>query len=159
MFTGDPTAASRRQADETGQIDLATENVTVAGVPLIAVISGAGVTAAKMHLLRNRDVKLLINVFSARRVVSDNILNCGIFEGAAAVRMPGEGGRDRRVRKCRVAGSTVPRENQVMVHASPCLSARAVPSVPMMMRHAPPGSLDLRARKDHHAHAHGSQTD
>src|SRR5208282_683925 len=34
-----------------------------------------------------------------------------------------------------------------------------VPSVPMKLRHPPPGSLDLRARKDHHAHAHGSPTD
>ena len=28
------------------------------------------------------------------------------------------------------------------------------PSVPMKMRHPLPGNLDLRARKDHHAHAY-----
>ena len=34
-----------------------------------------------------------------------------------------------------------------------------VPSVPMMMRHRPPGNLDLRARKDHRSHAHAPETD
>ena len=34
-----------------------------------------------------------------------------------------------------------------------------LPSVPMMMRHQTPGNLDLRARKDNHAHAHAPATD
>jgi thioredoxin reductase (NADPH) len=33
------------------------------------------------------------------------------------------------------------------------------PSVPMKVRHQTPGNLDLRARKDHHAHAHAPNTD
>ena len=33
------------------------------------------------------------------------------------------------------------------------------PSVPMKMRHPPPGNLDLRARKDHHAHAYAHPPD
>ena len=33
------------------------------------------------------------------------------------------------------------------------------PSVPMMMRHLPPGNLDLRARKDYLSHAHAPETD
>ena len=84
-FSGDPTAAARRQADERGQVELATEDVTIGVEPAAATISGAGVTEAKMRLLRNRAVKLLINVFSARRSGPDNILNCDIFDGAAAV--------------------------------------------------------------------------
>lgn len=35
----------------------------------------------------------------------------------------------------------------------------AAPSVPMKMRHPPPGNLDLRARKDHHAHAYAHPPD
>lgn len=35
----------------------------------------------------------------------------------------------------------------------------ALPSVPMKVRHPPPGNLDLRARKDNHAHAHAPATD
>ncbi len=85
MFSGDPIAAGRRQADERGQIGLATENVTIPGVPGSAAITGAGVTEAKMRLLRNRDVKLLINVFSARRRVPDNLLDCGLFDDSAAL--------------------------------------------------------------------------
>ena len=35
----------------------------------------------------------------------------------------------------------------------------ASPSVPMKVRHQTPGNLDLRARKDNHAHAHAPVTD
>ena len=38
-------------------------------------------------------------------------------------------------------------------------SAEGFPSVPMKMRHPPPGNLDLRARKDHHAHAYAHPPD
>jgi integrase len=38
-------------------------------------------------------------------------------------------------------------------------TADTLPSVPMMMRHQTPGNLDLRARKDNHAHAHAPATD
>ncbi len=37
--------------------------------------------------------------------------------------------------------------------------ARAIPSVPMKVRHQTPGNLDLRARKDYLAHAHAPDTD
>ena len=39
------------------------------------------------------------------------------------------------------------------------LYLRLAPSVPMKMRHETPGNLDLRVRKDHHAHAHAPATD
>ena len=50
------------------------------------------------------------------------------------------------------------------VEGNCCPSACALPaprgtSVPMMMRHQTPGNLDLRARKDNHAHAHAPDTD
>jgi hypothetical protein len=35
----------------------------------------------------------------------------------------------------------------------------APPSMPMKVRHQTPGNLDLRARKDNHAHAHAPATD
>ena len=35
----------------------------------------------------------------------------------------------------------------------------ASPSVPMMMRHLPPGSLDPKARKDFLIHAHATHTE
>ena len=38
-------------------------------------------------------------------------------------------------------------------------SSFAVPSVPMMMRHLPPGSLDPKARKDFLIHAHATHTE
>lgn len=84
MFSADPTPAARRQADEAGHIGLATENVTIPG-PGRASITGAVVTEAKMRVARNRNVLLLINVTSARHRSSNNLLNCDIFEGSAAV--------------------------------------------------------------------------
>jgi DNA-binding SARP family transcriptional activator/TolB-like protein len=44
-------------------------------------------------------------------------------------------------------------------HDATTLFERALPSVPMKVRHPPPGNLDLRARKDQLAHAHASPTD
>jgi hypothetical protein len=38
-----------------------------------------------------------------------------------------------------------------------CAAIEAAPSVPMKMRHLPPGNLHLRARKDHLRHAHASE--
>ena len=37
--------------------------------------------------------------------------------------------------------------------------AKTSPSVPMKVRHQTPGNLDLRARKDNHAHAHAPAID
>ena len=39
------------------------------------------------------------------------------------------------------------------------IPAMAAPSVPMKVRHQTPGNLDLRARKDNHAHAHAPAID
>ena len=84
-FSGDPLSAARRQTDERGQIGLATEEVTIHSPPGVALITGAGVTAGKLRLLRNQTVHLLINVFSARRALPDNILACGLFDDTAAL--------------------------------------------------------------------------
>ena len=84
-FAGDPVAAARRQVDERGQVSRAGESVPIADPPGRVVVTGAGVTEAKMRLLRNRNVHLLINVFSARRAVPDNILFCGLFDDSAAL--------------------------------------------------------------------------
>ena len=42
---------------------------------------------------------------------------------------------------------------------NPSAARTASPSVPMKLRHPPPGSLHLRARKHHQAHAHGSHAE
>ena len=54
---------------------------------------------------------------------------------------------------------------QAIVHNHPFVDGNkrtgfaALPSVPMKMRHRPAGDLDLRARKDHLAHADAADTD
>ncbi len=59
-----------------------------------------------------------------------------------------------------VAPSLIPRRpgERVKTNRRDALSL-ARPSVPMKMRHRLAGKLDLRARKDHLAHAHAADTD
>lgn len=72
-----------------------------------------------------------------------------------------------RHRACRVHSALTSRDASVrcsqeeparsLLQQQPAV-ARLEPSVPMKVRHQTPGNLDLRARKDHLAHAHASDT-
>ena len=55
-----------------------------------AVFALANADPAKMHLVADRDVRILINVYSGRRNAEDNLLDCGMFEDSSrvAVRAP-----------------------------------------------------------------------
>ncbi len=80
MFYGDPTPAARRQVDEMGQVDIGREEVTIPGQSGTASITGGSITASKLALLRNRNIKVLINVYSARKKSADNLLFCDLFQ-------------------------------------------------------------------------------
>ncbi len=71
----------------------------------------------------------------------------------------------RRRRRGKAGYSWYVDETYLRVHGRWCYLYRAIdrcgalPSVPMTMRHSPPGSLALRVLKDDLAHAHGSDPD
>ncbi len=82
MYSGEPVPAKTKQADEMGEIDLGSENVTIAGMTGQAAISGKGVIIA--HLGWVKVPQVLINVYSARHSDPNNLLDCGIFEDSIA---------------------------------------------------------------------------
>jgi len=81
-YTGEPSPAGRRHADQMGQINLGSQEVALNGST--ANFSGKTVKATEIEWVKDRDVQLLINVYSARRSGPNNLLDCGIYEDAVA---------------------------------------------------------------------------
>lgn len=79
FFYGFPTRAARRCANEMGEISLGTDKQILPGAG-VAVFSRSQYDGAKLRLLKNGDVRLLINVYSTGPNDPDNLLNCDIFE-------------------------------------------------------------------------------
>lgn len=88
MYAGDPVPAHRRQADVDG-LPMGDERVTVPAGAGSARVTGGKVITARLGWIRG-PLRVLVNVYSARTKVPDNILDCGIYEGpVAAVTGPG----------------------------------------------------------------------
>ena len=81
-YTGEPVPSAMKHADEEGMIDLATENVTIAGSPGRASVTGSQVKPSQVSWVKS--VQILINAFSARRSGPNNLLDCTLFEGSVA---------------------------------------------------------------------------
>jgi len=85
VWSGEPTRAARKHADEMGQIDLGTEQVRIPGSGGRAEITGRSVQVKHIDWVKNRAVVVNVNVFSARVSGPDNVLDCGLFENAVAL--------------------------------------------------------------------------
>ena len=91
FYTGEATRAARRQANQMGQISLATRRVAIPGRPGTASFPAIPVSAAKLNNVQGRRLDLLVNVYSSRLSNADNLLDCGIFQDtvqAAAASSP-----------------------------------------------------------------------
>ncbi|QFU16330.1 hypothetical protein [Microvirga thermotolerans] len=84
FFSGPPTPAARKRADETGRIFLGNEKVTVESDVRSARLTGRVVPRNRLDWVEDRKVEVLVNVYSARRRGPDNILDCDVFEGEVA---------------------------------------------------------------------------
>jgi hypothetical protein len=78
-YSGQPTRAAMRRAVD-GEIDLGREDVPLPGTGGAAAFVGKGYKADRLKFVSG-PTRLLVNVFSARRALPDNLLACGIFEG------------------------------------------------------------------------------
>jgi hypothetical protein len=78
-FYGEPSATNTLPVDEVGWITLGNENVTVWPVDQVVHIGG-NLGAAPMSSVLAPQVN--VNVYSARFVSEDNVLDCSIVEGA-----------------------------------------------------------------------------
>ena len=87
-FYGEATPAARQFADQTGQIGFGREEVTLPGRNGSATIIGRGMTDAKLNLLKERTLQVLITAYSARRTTQNNLLDCSIFKDSVAVATP-----------------------------------------------------------------------
>jgi hypothetical protein len=85
LWSGQPTKAAKKQVDEEGKIDLGTEEVTLPASGGHAAFTGRSVKPARIGWVKDRDVQILVNVYSARLSGPNNILNCDIFDGSVAV--------------------------------------------------------------------------
>jgi hypothetical protein len=81
-YYGDPKRSAEKHANEIGQISLAPqdEEVAIPGTGGHARISGAKVDPKRLDWLAG-PVKVNVNVASARKSSSDNLLGCDFIDG------------------------------------------------------------------------------
>ncbi len=81
-YYGDPKRSAEKRANEIGQISLAPqdEEVAIPGIGGRARISGAKVDPKRLDWLAG-PVKVNVNVASARKSSSDNLLGCDFIDG------------------------------------------------------------------------------
>jgi hypothetical protein len=84
-YYGVPTRAARKRADDVGQIDLDAETVTVENTAHTLTFPGKVVKRSALAWLVKREVRVNVNVFSARRSGPDNFLDCGIYDGPVSI--------------------------------------------------------------------------
>ena len=82
MYFGTPSdaASAASKADEMGQLDMGRDAVEIAPANTTVTISGNGLQTELMPDLADGKPSVLVNVFSARKVATNNLLDCGIFE-------------------------------------------------------------------------------
>lgn len=84
-FYGDPKRSDVKHANEVGQIDLSPkdETVEISGAGGNAHITGATVEPERLQWLHGPS-KVNVNVASARKSNSDNLLDCDFIDGPLA---------------------------------------------------------------------------
>ncbi len=85
VWSGEPTKAARKRADEMGQIDLGTEQVRIPGSGGRAEITGRTVQVKRIDWVKDRAVAVNVNVFSARLSDPNNLLDCGLFDDKVTI--------------------------------------------------------------------------
>lgn len=78
FFNGDPI--NEKDLEEDGQMFIAKKEIELTGDNRIAKFEGLKFSKAMYDKLADKDITLLINVYSGRKSSSDNLLDCGIVE-------------------------------------------------------------------------------
>lgn len=84
MFWGAPNAAAKPSVDEMGQIPLGEDFVEVAPESATVTVPAANFDPDALANIEGAP-QVLVNVYSARKVHADNLLDCGIYEGPVAM--------------------------------------------------------------------------
>ncbi|ESQ75514.1 hypothetical protein [Asticcacaulis sp. AC402] len=80
MYWGEPTDKAASIADEMGQIDLGRDDVMVEPADQTVHVAGTGLKTASLADITSTPY-VLVNIYTARTVNPDNLLDCGFFEG------------------------------------------------------------------------------
>lgn len=79
IITGRAIPERMDDADEMGEIDLGSDEITVPGRAGPVVITGKNFKPARLALVEGRRANVRVGVFSARRSSPDNLLDCQPF--------------------------------------------------------------------------------
>ena len=77
-FSGDPKDTTSKEYAESGEMFINTKRIELAGVR-IAKFEGIKFSKRQFDLLADKDIRVLINVFSGRKSSSDNLLDCAML--------------------------------------------------------------------------------
>ena len=77
-FSGDP--ANEKDREEDGQMFITDKLIELQGNTRIARFEGVKFSKKTYAKLADKDITLLINIFSGRKSTDDNLLDCGIME-------------------------------------------------------------------------------
>lgn len=90
-YYGMPTEAAEKKKipNEIGEIDLGDEEITrpLAEARAVFGFVGKGFDTKKTKWIHAGTSGILINVYSARRAVDDNILDCGLYQDTVELAM------------------------------------------------------------------------
>lgn len=90
-YYGEPTkdAEKKKIPNEIGEVDLGDEEQSraIAKATETYAFTGKTFDAKKTKWIKPGTSGILINVYSSRRVVDDNVLDCGLFQDTVAVAM------------------------------------------------------------------------
>lgn len=78
------SAAPGVAAGEDGEVGLASETVDLPNGTTAVNLGGISISEADVRKTVEGQPMLLINVYTSRKVFSDNLLDCGIYQGPAA---------------------------------------------------------------------------
>ena len=82
-YYGLPAKGYESKADEMDEIQLGEEDVNLPGAGT-ASFTGAAIQTARLPFIKDGEIQVLINVFSGRKSSTNNLLDCGFFEGSVA---------------------------------------------------------------------------
>ncbi len=78
------TAVSGVPVEGDGEIGLANEVVDLPNGATAVNLGGISIAESDIRKTKEAGPSLLINVYTSRKVIADNLLDCGIYEGDAA---------------------------------------------------------------------------
>lgn len=84
-FSGQPKDTTTKEFQESGSMSLAMTHTEIRSDSVVAKIEGAKFARSVYDSLADKDIQLLINVYSGRRSGPDNLLNCDILEEKMSV--------------------------------------------------------------------------